>query len=237
MQRLPTWRGPPAVVVTAPRAGLGHRPGLDQRKSEALLERFLMTRIDAGAEAEAHAVRRVGLLALELQQDRRHHAEIVDHGRAASPSRCATSAARGNGRAARPCRPSGSCRVTVQPSALMWNSGSGVSTISRVAHRGLAALRHVPVGDAQEIIVREHAAFRLRGRAGGEQQRAGIVAFGGLARHGGAAGRRRVARRDDARADRRQPWRSARASRAARPRGPARPWQADRRDRRRAGPD
>ena len=39
-------------------AGLGHRPGLDQRKAEAALEILLMARIDAGAEAEAHAVRR-----------------------------------------------------------------------------------------------------------------------------------------------------------------------------------
>ena len=50
-----------------------------------------------------------------------------------------------------------------------------------VPHRGFAALRDVPVGDAQEIVVREHAAFRLRRRAGREQQRARIVA---LARSG-----------------------------------------------------
>ena len=67
------------------RAGLGHRPGLDQRKAEAPLEILLMARIDAGAEAEAHAVRGLRVLLLELQQDRRHHAEIMDHGRAASP--------------------------------------------------------------------------------------------------------------------------------------------------------
>src|ERR1700722_13474957 len=34
-------------------AGLGHGPGLDQRKSEAFLERALQCGVDAGAEAEA----------------------------------------------------------------------------------------------------------------------------------------------------------------------------------------
>ena len=62
MQRVPTWRGSRPAVDDGAGAGLGHRPGLDQRKAEARLERLLMAWIDAGAEAEAHAVRRLGVL-------------------------------------------------------------------------------------------------------------------------------------------------------------------------------
>ena len=42
-------------------AGLGHRPGLDQRKAEARLERRVVLAVDAGAEAEAHGVLPVAL--------------------------------------------------------------------------------------------------------------------------------------------------------------------------------
>ena len=141
MQRLPTWRGPPAVVVTAPAPVSVIAQASISGKPKRALEHLLMARIDAGAEAEAHAVRRLGVFLVRAAAG--SPASRRDSGSRSrrSPSRCATSAARGSGRAARPCRPSGSCRSTVQPSAFMWNSGSGVSTISLLAHRGLAALR------------------------------------------------------------------------------------------------
>src|SRR6266480_2804401 len=40
-----------------PPSGLGHRPGLDQRKAEALLERGVVRGIGISAVAEAHAMR------------------------------------------------------------------------------------------------------------------------------------------------------------------------------------
>ena len=59
-------------------AGLGHRPGLDQRKAEARLEGGVVLRVGVRTVAEAHAMRAVVSARLELQQDRGHHAEIVD---------------------------------------------------------------------------------------------------------------------------------------------------------------
>ena len=49
---------PRLVVGDHHRAGAGfrHRPGLDQREAEARLERRMQAPVDAGAEAEAHAV-------------------------------------------------------------------------------------------------------------------------------------------------------------------------------------
>ena len=42
------------VAVGEDAPGLGHAPHLDQREAEALLERRVQLRLDAGADAEAH---------------------------------------------------------------------------------------------------------------------------------------------------------------------------------------
>ena len=66
-------------------AGFGHGPGLDQRKAEPDLKGIVQRLVDAGAEAEAHAVASVVGALRRAHQHRRHHAEIMHDGGAAFP--------------------------------------------------------------------------------------------------------------------------------------------------------
>ena len=174
--------------MQARRAGLGHRPGLEQRKAEALLERRVVARVDAGAEAEAQLV-----LAVELARPAP---------RAASPA-----SRRGSGRPSRRLSRTLCHQVrgwkrsswTMQPperiaaidenaSAFMWLSGSGVMKRSTSgAHLGQLAEAEVPLAGAQEVAVGEAAALRLAGRARGVEQRALGAAADRLARRGAPA--------------------------------------------------
>ena len=64
-------------------ARFGHRPGFDQRKTEARLESLVVLRIHVGAKAEANAVRPLVRIPGLAEQDRGHHAEVVHDGGAA----------------------------------------------------------------------------------------------------------------------------------------------------------
>src|SRR4029077_6449439 len=107
-----------------------------------------MAWVDIGAEAEAHTMRRFDVVSLKLQQDRRHHAEIVDHGRAgvlhdAPPAPRAEAVERHDGAAL--------------------EDHAGYRAAERVvvkqrqrreydfvlAHRGFAALVDIPVGETK----------------------------------------------------------------------------------------
>ena len=98
-QLVPRWRHD-----AGGRAGLGHRPGLDEREAEAGFERRMQLLVDAGAKGPAHAMIAVGRpcrsgalgigvagsrLARVRGQDggvhqhRRHHPEVVDDRRPA----------------------------------------------------------------------------------------------------------------------------------------------------------
>ena len=78
MQRCPTWRGPPAVEVTAPAPVSVIAQASISGKPKRCSKSCLMTRIDTGAETKTYACARSARFLIELQQDRRHHAEIVD---------------------------------------------------------------------------------------------------------------------------------------------------------------
>ena len=82
-QLVPTRRGSWLAITQAGGAGLGHRPGLDQRKAEARFEGRVVLAVDAGAEAPAHRVIAVGVTRRRRQQHRRHHAQVV-HDRGAA---------------------------------------------------------------------------------------------------------------------------------------------------------
>jgi hypothetical protein len=60
-------------------AGFGHRPGIDHRNAEPVLERGVVARIDAGCETEPHMMRPVVRGRFETQQHGWHHAEAVQN--------------------------------------------------------------------------------------------------------------------------------------------------------------
>src|SRR5581483_6942023 len=62
-----------------PGTGLRHGPGLQQRESEASLERRVLSCIDPGAEPEAQRVLAIRRTLGRLQQQCRHHSKVVQN--------------------------------------------------------------------------------------------------------------------------------------------------------------
>ena len=168
------------------RAGLGHRPGLEQRKAEALLEGRVMAPVDAGAEAEAQFVLAVCLERRRRQQQGRHHAEVVGDGGAtvahALPPGARMEAVELDQAATRQDR--GHCRERHRVHVAERQRRDDPLLVG--AHRGQAAETEIPLAGAQVVAVGESAAFRAAGRARGVEQGALAVAADGLAatRHG-----------------------------------------------------
>ena len=206
------------------RAGLGHRPRLEQRKAEALLERRVVARVDAGAEAEAQLVLAVELARRRREQHRRHDAEVVDDRRPAVanalPPRARMEAVELDDAAAGEDRRHRRERERVHVAERQRRD----EAVDVGNDLGQVVQAEVPLAGAQEVAVGEAAAFRPAGRARGVEQRALGVAVDRLAREA----RRRARRRDAAgaprggsSAGRRRPRRRRRAARppcpAARP--------------------
>ena len=177
-------------------AGLGHRPALDQREAEPALENLVVARVDAGAEAELQAVRALRRLRIELEENGRHDAEIVHDGRSrirhGAPPATGVEAVERHDRAAvedHRHRRARQCIHVKHRQRRQQNLGA----ILQGRH---AALRHVPAPDAEKVLVGENTTFRPAGRAGGEQERAGIIASGRARRRWARAARRRLVGRD-----------------------------------------
>ena len=159
-------------------AGLGHRPGLDDRDAVALLEGGAVADIDAGREGETHAVLPFHLGHRQLQQNGGDDAETMHDGRAAIghalPPAVGMKAVKRNHGAAEHHHAD---RAAAERVHVKHRQRRQVDLAVRLQF-GHAALREIPVGDLQEIAVREHAALGLAGAAGGEQQRAFAVELG-----------------------------------------------------------
>ena len=174
------------------RAGLGHRPGLEQRDAEARLEGGVVARIDAGAEAEAHLVLAVEVARRRREQHRRHDAQVVHHRRAALahalPPGLRVEAVELDDAAAREDRRHRRERERVHVAERQRRD----EAVDVGNDLGEVVQAQVPLAGAQEVAVGEAAALRPAGRARGVEQ-------GALA---GAADRlARVARRHRRRRD------------------------------------
>ncbi len=162
------------VAVGKNAAGLGHAPDLDQRKTETVLEGLVQLRLNAGTEAKAHAMAFLVLRHRLVEQQRRHHAEIVDDGGA---------------RLGHFLPPTVRAETLGQDQAIGGQHGAGgrhramvhveqrqrvVETVLAVFHRQQATEIAIPGAGSQRIEIGQHAALGPAGGAGGVEQ----VAFG-----------------------------------------------------------
>src|SRR5438552_8603460 len=151
-------------------ASLGHRPGLDQREAEALLEYGVVLRVSVGAVAEAHAMAAVLRAGRALQQDRRHHAEIVDD-RGARVDDIAPPSLRMEAIELHHAAGSEDHRHCRYGERIHMEEGQRRDQpFLAEAQRAQPALVDIALADVQEVKVAEQAALRLTGGARGIEQ-------------------------------------------------------------------
>ena len=162
-------------------AGFRHRPGLEQRKAEARLEGCVQRLLDAGAETEAHRVVGVVGPCRRLHQHRRHHAQVVHHGRArfahAGPPGAGVKTVEHDQAAAGEHDRERGIRHRVH----VHQRQRRQHTFLAQAQRRQAADLRVPAARQQEVAVRQDAALGPPGRARGVEQRAFAQLVGCLA--------------------------------------------------------
>ena len=139
-----------------------------------------MADVDAGREGETHAMLPFHLGHRQLQQNGRDDAETMHDGRAAighalPPAIGVKAVERHHGAAEH----HHADRAAAERVHVKHRQRRQVDLAVRLQF-GHAALSEIPVGDLQEIAVREHAALGLAGAARGEQQRAFVVELGML---------------------------------------------------------
>ena len=68
------------VVVGKNPASFGHAPDLHHGKAESCFRGRVVVRVNTGTDPEANAVIRFRIARRQVHQQRRHHAQVVDHG-------------------------------------------------------------------------------------------------------------------------------------------------------------
>jgi hypothetical protein len=175
-------------------AGLGHRPGLDQRKAEARLEGGVVLRVGVGAVAEADIVcflmRGLGL----AEKDGRHHPKVMNNGGArvgdVPPPVLRMEPVQLHHAARGEDHRGGRYREGVHVEERQRRDGP----LLAVPDGAQAALVEIALPDVEEVEVAEQAAFRLASGAGGIEQGA-FAGVAGFARLGQILQRLRVDQR------------------------------------------